>query len=165
ENGVPEASPISVWEAHKSVIRGIFIRFASQKRKATMIEMTDLYQKITSLESQHKRSQLTGVYGELMEHRRKLKDLITRKHLRSLQRTKGFYYAHANKGGRYLARLLKGPTPRRQIRQLRLASGEVTPFPQKIADEFRTFYQNLYNLHPPHRMTLEASHDARITNY
>ncbi|CAH2223901.1 Hypothetical predicted protein, partial [Pelobates cultripes] len=84
--------------------------------------MTDLYQKITSLESQHKRSQLTGVYGELMEHRRKLKDLITRKHLRSLQRTKGFYYAHANNGGRYLARLLKGPTPRRQIRQLRLAS-------------------------------------------
>ncbi|CAH2274664.1 Hypothetical predicted protein [Pelobates cultripes] len=87
-----------------------------------MTEMTDLYQKITSLESQHKRSQLTGVYGELMEHRRKLKDLITRKHLRSLQRTKGFYYAHANKGGRYLARLLKGPMPRRQIRQLRLAS-------------------------------------------
>ncbi|CAH2306603.1 Hypothetical predicted protein, partial [Pelobates cultripes] len=93
-----------------------------------MIEMTDLYQKITSLESQHKRSQLNGVYGELMEHRRKLKDLITRKHLRNLQR-------------------------------------EVTPFPQKIADEFRTFYQNLYNLHPPPRTTRKESHNARITDY
>ncbi|CAH2284470.1 Hypothetical predicted protein [Pelobates cultripes] len=86
ENDTPEASPISVWEAHKSVLRGTLIRIASQKRKAFMQEMVDLYRSISTLERQHKRSQLNAVYGELMEHRRRLKDLILKRHLRSVQR-------------------------------------------------------------------------------
>ncbi|CAH2252517.1 Hypothetical predicted protein [Pelobates cultripes] len=100
ENDSPETSPISIWEAHKSVIHGVLIRIASRKRKAFMHEMVDLYQLISTLERQHKRSQLNAVYGELMEHRRKLKDLILKRHLRSVQRTKGFYYIYANKGGK-----------------------------------------------------------------
>ncbi|CAH2276183.1 endonuclease [Pelobates cultripes] len=149
EKDTPEASPISVWEAHKSVLRGTLIRIASQKRKAFMLEMVDLYRSISTLERQHKRSQLNAVYGELMEHRRRLKDLILKRHLRSVQRSKGFYYVHANKGGKYLARLLKGPLSHRQIRKIRLATGEVSPFPQKIAGEFRSFYEHLYNLYTP----------------
>ncbi|CAH2273041.1 Hypothetical predicted protein, partial [Pelobates cultripes] len=107
--------------------------------------MVDLYHSISTLERQHKRSQLNAVYGELMEHRRKLKDLILKRHLRAVQRTKSFYYVHANKGGKYLAKLLKGPLPHRQIRRIRLASGEISPFPEKIAGEFRAFYEHLYN--------------------
>ncbi|CAH2327732.1 Hypothetical predicted protein [Pelobates cultripes] len=125
-----------------------------------MLEMIDLYRSISTLERQHKRSQLNAVYGELKEHRRKLKDLIMKRHLRSVQRTKGFYYVHANKGGKYLARLLKGPLPHRQICKIRLASGEVSPFPQKIAGEFRTFSENLYNLYTPNGDTEAARIDT-----
>ncbi|CAH2292533.1 Hypothetical predicted protein [Pelobates cultripes] len=103
--------------------------------------MAELYRTISNLERQHKRSQLNAIYRELMEQRRKLTDLILKRHLRSVQRTKGFYYAHANKGGKYLARLLKGPQPHRQIHKIRLTSGEISPFPQKIAEEFRLFYE------------------------
>ncbi|CAH2250641.1 Hypothetical predicted protein, partial [Pelobates cultripes] len=165
ENDTPEASPISVWEAHKSVLRGILIRIASQKRKAFMQEMVDLYRSISTLERQHKRSQLNAVYGELMEHRRRLKDLILKRHLRSVQRSKGFYYVHANKGGKYLARLLKGPLPHRQIRKIRLTTGEISPFPQKIAGEFRSFYEHLYNLYTPNGATDAAGERTKIQNF
>ncbi|CAH2221300.1 acidic mammalian chitinase-like [Pelobates cultripes] len=86
-----------------SHLRGAEIETATwsdhgSKRKAFMLEMVNLYRSISTLERQHKRSQLNEVYGELMEHRRRLKDLILKRHLRSVQRSKGFYYVHANKG-------------------------------------------------------------------
>ncbi|CAH2274293.1 Hypothetical predicted protein [Pelobates cultripes] len=108
--------------------------------------MAELYKAISTLELQHKWTLLNAIYGELMEARRALRDLIVKKHLHSLQSSKGFSYAHANKGGKYLARLLKGNVPRTQIRKLQLASGKISPFPQEIAEEFKTFYQSLYNL-------------------
>ncbi|CAH2300866.1 endonuclease reverse transcriptase [Pelobates cultripes] len=108
--------------------------------------MAELYKSITTLEQQHKRTQLMETYGELMQARRQLRDLLSKRHLRSLQQSKGFFYAHANKGGKYLARLLKGNAPRTQVRTLRLPSGASTAFPDQIAEEFRRYYQSLYNL-------------------
>ncbi|CAH2320946.1 Hypothetical predicted protein [Pelobates cultripes] len=98
--------------------------------------MAELYKSIATLEQQHKRTQLMETYGELMQARRQLRDLLTKRHLRSLQQSKVFFYAHANKGGRYLARLLKGNAPRKQFRNLRLPSGATTAFPDLIAEEF-----------------------------
>ncbi|CAH2225299.1 Hypothetical predicted protein [Pelobates cultripes] len=77
--------------------------------------MADLYRQIATLETLHKRSQLVTTYGELLQARRQLKDLLTKRYLRSIQRSKGFFYTHANKGGRYLARLLKDNTPHAQV--------------------------------------------------
>ncbi|CAH2319465.1 alpha-tectorin [Pelobates cultripes] len=108
--------------------------------------MAELYKSITTLEQQHKRTQLMETYGELMQARRQLRDLLTKRHLRSLQQSKGFFYTHANKGGKYLARLLKGNAPRTQVRTLRLPSGASTAFLDQIAEEFRHYYQSLYNL-------------------
>ncbi|CAH2302163.1 Hypothetical predicted protein [Pelobates cultripes] len=113
--------------------------------------MADLYKSIMTLEQQHKRSQLMETYGELLQARSQLRDLLTKHHLRTLQHSKGFFYAHANIGGRYLARLLKGNAPRTQVRNLRLSSGAMMAFPNKIAEEFRQCYQSLYNLHEKDR--------------
>ncbi|CAH2277053.1 Hypothetical predicted protein [Pelobates cultripes] len=113
--------------------------------------MAALYKSITTLEQQQqKRSQLMETYGELMQARRQLRDL-TKRHLRSLQHSKGFFYTDANKGGRYLARLLKGNAPRTQVRTLRLSSGALTAFPDKIAEEFGRYYQLQYNLQDRNR--------------
>ncbi|CAH2220263.1 DUF1725 domain-containing [Pelobates cultripes] len=111
--------------------------------------MTDAYKSIARLESQHKRSQLTSTYGELTEARRTLQALLTQRHHRSLQRSRSFFYTHANKGGKFLARLLKGDTPRTQVRKLRLSTGSISPYPEEIAGEFREYYNSLYNLCPP----------------
>ncbi|CAH2220471.1 Hypothetical predicted protein, partial [Pelobates cultripes] len=107
ENDVEGISPISIWEAHKSVIRGNLIRIASRKRKAAMREMAEVYETIAKLELQHKRTQHVDTQTELLNARRRLRDLITRKYYRSLQYSKNFFYIHANKGGKFLARLLK----------------------------------------------------------
>ncbi|CAH2305467.1 Hypothetical predicted protein [Pelobates cultripes] len=93
---------------------------SSKKKKAATQEIAELHKSISKLEQQHKRSHLNAIYGELMEARRTLRDLILKKHLRSLQHSKGFYYAHANKGGKHLAHLLKGTVPCIQIRKLRI---------------------------------------------
>ncbi|CAH2315864.1 Hypothetical predicted protein, partial [Pelobates cultripes] len=149
ENETEGMSSVSVWEAHKSVIRGILIGLATRKRKEATSAMADVYDTIKRLELQHKRSQLTEKYGELMEARCTLNTLLTKRYQRSLQRSKNFFYAHANKGGKFLAHLLKGDTPRTQVRKLRLTSGRVSPYPEDIADEFRAYYESLYNLRPP----------------
>ncbi|CAH2326077.1 poly [ADP-ribose] polymerase 4-like, partial [Pelobates cultripes] len=97
--------------------------------------------------------------------RRALRDLILKKHLRSLRHSKGFFYAHANKGGKYLARLLKGTAPCTQIRKLCLASGTISPFPQEIAEEFKNYYQALYNLPAPGGNDRSLNRTTAMTNY
>ncbi|CAH2285581.1 Hypothetical predicted protein [Pelobates cultripes] len=149
ENETDDISPISVWEAHKSVIRSTLMSIATRKRKEATRAMTKIYSTISRLELQHKRTQLTETYGELMEARRQLKNLLTQRYLRSLQRSKNFFYTHANKGGKLLARMLKGDTPCTQVRKVRLTSGSTSQFPEEIAGEFRNYYNSLYNLRPP----------------
>ncbi|CAH2296505.1 Hypothetical predicted protein [Pelobates cultripes] len=90
-------------------------------------------------------------------------EIITHRHLRSLQKSKGFFYAHANKGGKLLARLLRGTLPRTQVRKLRLSTARTSPFPNDIADEFQSFYHSLYNLHEPNY--LDTNRSVLIDNY
>ncbi|CAH2219539.1 Hypothetical predicted protein [Pelobates cultripes] len=111
-----------------------------------MAEMTELYGTISHLELQHKRLQLVNTYGQLMEAKRQLTVLLIRRHFHSLQYPKNFYYTHANKGGKYLAHLLKGNTPRTQVKKLRTTKGSLTVFLEEIASEFRNYYNTLYSL-------------------
>ncbi|CAH2330227.1 Hypothetical predicted protein, partial [Pelobates cultripes] len=107
-------SPVTVWEAHKSVIRGSLIGIATRKRKEATRNMTELYGIISRLELQHKRSQMVTIYRDRMEARRNLKALLTQRYLCSMQTSKSFFYTHANKGGTFLARLLRGEVARTQ---------------------------------------------------
>ncbi|CAH2223737.1 Hypothetical predicted protein, partial [Pelobates cultripes] len=127
--------------------------------------MAELYKTIEVLEQRHKRSQLMETYGELMQARRRLKDILTKRYHRSIQRSKGFFYAHANKRGRYLARLLKGNTPRTQVRNLRLSTGAMSNLPNKIAEEFREYYRTLYNIHTCDRRDEIDTGNTRIREY
>ncbi|CAH2225085.1 Hypothetical predicted protein [Pelobates cultripes] len=70
-----------------------------------------------------------------------------KRHYHSLQHSKNFFYVHANKGWKFLTRLLKGDTPHTQVSKLRLSSGKHSSFPEDIAGEFRN--HNLYNLPKP----------------
>ncbi|CAH2283439.1 Hypothetical predicted protein [Pelobates cultripes] len=139
----------TIWEAHKSVLRGTLMRLASQKKRESRKHITDLLTRITTLELQHKRSQLEGTYKELLEARRSLHTHMTKRHYSSIQRSKAFFYQHANKGGRLLARMLRGPQGMTQVHKLRTSDGTITQFPDKIASEFRTFYASLYNIPGP----------------
>ncbi|CAH2248084.1 Hypothetical predicted protein, partial [Pelobates cultripes] len=54
---------------------------------------------------------------------------------------------NANKGGKLLARMLRGTQNRAQVHTIRTVQGKTTQFPKEIADEFEKFYTKLYNTH------------------
>ncbi|CAH2296769.1 Hypothetical predicted protein, partial [Pelobates cultripes] len=88
-----------------------------------------------------------------------------KRHHRSLQRSKAFFYTHANKGGRFLAHLLRGQTPRTQVRRLHLTSGGISGLPTDIAGEFQLFYRSLYNLDADKTQAQSAMIMARTRDY
>ncbi|CAH2283883.1 Alpha-catulin [Pelobates cultripes] len=103
--------------------------------------------------------------GTLVWARRQLKDLLTKRYLRSLQHSNGFFYAHANKGGEYLVRLLKGNAPRMQFHNLCLSSGTMMTFPDEIVGEFRKYYHSLYNIHVTDGNDDSDAEEARTRDY
>ncbi|CAH2284621.1 Hypothetical predicted protein [Pelobates cultripes] len=164
-NDTDDLSATTIWEAHKSVLRGTLMRLASQKKRESRRHMTDLLTRINALEMQHKRSHLEETYKELLEARRSLHAHMTNRHYSSIQRSKAFFYQHANKGGRLLARMLRGPQGMTQVHKLRTSDGTITQFPDKIASEFRTFYASLYNIPGPTLPEEVALRRDRIRSY
>ncbi|CAH2246048.1 Hypothetical predicted protein [Pelobates cultripes] len=144
ENDVADTSPIMLWEAHKSAIRATLIRIASCRRKATMQQMAELYGTILKLELQHKRTQLDNIQKDLTDARHQLRDLIMRRYHRSLQHSKNFFYIHANKGGKYLARILKGDTPCTRVHKICLPSGNTSQFPLRTNSDDTTTSYTIY---------------------
>ncbi|CAH2306806.1 Hypothetical predicted protein, partial [Pelobates cultripes] len=69
---------------------------------------------ISNLETLHKRSQLEEHYRCLLDARRQLTELIARKHHRATQKSKAFFYIHANKSGRLLANMIRPQQARAQ---------------------------------------------------
>ncbi|CAH2284065.1 Hypothetical predicted protein [Pelobates cultripes] len=105
---------------------------------------------------------MTVIYRELLQARDQLTELL-RDHFRSVQHSKGFFYAHTNKGGQVLYGLLKGTLPRTQVHRLRLSTGQTSPFPNDIAEEFRSFYHSLYSLYKLNEV--DVNRPTLIDNY
>ncbi|CAH2278046.1 Hypothetical predicted protein, partial [Pelobates cultripes] len=51
------------------------------------------------------------------------------------------------------------------VRNLRLSSGTLTAFPDKIAEEFRQYYQSLYNLHERDGRDKRDTESIRVQEY
>ncbi|CAH2276918.1 UDP-Gal:beta c beta 1,4- galactosyltransferase, polypeptide 1, gene 1 isoform X1 [Pelobates cultripes] len=139
----------TIWEAHKSVLRGTLMHLASKKKNESQRQMRELMVCINALETQHKLSQLEETYKELLEARRSLLMHITAPYYNSLQHPKAFFYQHVNKGGKLLARMLRGPQGMTQVHKLRTTDGMVTQFPDRIALEIHSFYSSLYSIPQP----------------
>lgn len=107
-NNTPDISPLTIWEAHKSVIRGELIKWDSWKKKEREKNINDLVLKITNLELIHKHSQAQQMDQELTQTRKTLQNLLDSKAKRSLFLRRLIYYEHGDKGGKLLARALKG---------------------------------------------------------
>ncbi|CAH2306963.1 Hypothetical predicted protein [Pelobates cultripes] len=165
ENNTEEVSDMTIWEAHKSVIRGHLIRMASRRKKEIGQQLADLTQKISDLEMAHKRDQQDQTYRDLMSNRRHFSELIESKHTRTIRRTRAFFYMHANKGGKLLARMLRGTQSRAQVHALRTTQGTLTQFPEEIASEFQRFYTQLYNTRGVDDGTSQTTRKAETTDY
>ncbi|CAH2293579.1 Hypothetical predicted protein [Pelobates cultripes] len=100
-----------------------------------------------------------------MSTRRQLAELLECKHTRTIQRSRAFFYRHAIKGDKLLARILRGTQNRAQVHTIRTAQGKITQFPKEITDEFEKFYTKLYNTHKGNDGQSPTTRQAAIIEY
>lgn len=75
-NADSDTNPLNNWEAHRSVIRGEFIKWGTRKKKDREKEITRLSNNIAKLELKQKQSLSSGVADELLHNRNSLKQLL-----------------------------------------------------------------------------------------
>uniref|UniRef100_A0A8C5PAH9 Reverse transcriptase domain-containing protein n=1 Tax=Leptobrachium leishanense TaxID=445787 RepID=A0A8C5PAH9_9ANUR len=135
----------TIWEAHKAVIRGKLISWASRKRRALQAETEDLLSEIRKIELEHHTSRDADTYTRLLQARTRLTNVLNPRLQRAILQTKCFFALHEDKPGRLLARLLKKQRTRAYVPTIRTRDGSETPHPARIAKSFREYYSTLYH--------------------
>uniref|UniRef100_A0A8C5MJ23 exodeoxyribonuclease III n=1 Tax=Leptobrachium leishanense TaxID=445787 RepID=A0A8C5MJ23_9ANUR len=91
ENATGEVASPLVWEAHKCVIRGYFIRKGAELAKSRSAAMRDLQHQITQISSDHKLEGNPETMAHLTELRRSLTILMNTTYHRSYLRSKALF--------------------------------------------------------------------------
>uniref|UniRef100_A0A8C5LZP1 Reverse transcriptase domain-containing protein n=1 Tax=Leptobrachium leishanense TaxID=445787 RepID=A0A8C5LZP1_9ANUR len=146
DNENTEVSFATIWEAHKAVLRGIFISRATALKRERSEKLRALFAEIRDLELSHHSSALTSDYALLVSKRRALNDILNADVRFMAQRARCFFALKENKPGKYLARLLRKKREATHIARIRLTEGVLTSRPDRILEEFRSFYERLYHI-------------------
>lgn len=116
-------------------------------RKWKLNEQIDLLLKrIRELEVIHKKSQAQTIEQELAGLREKLNLQLIEKAKSKLIKGRRTFQEFGNKPGRLLANALRETTTRNHITQIKTLKDELVNSPQKIAQTFKEYYENLYQL-------------------
>ncbi|CAH2316219.1 Hypothetical predicted protein [Pelobates cultripes] len=70
ENETDDVTPLTCWEAHKTVIRGQIIAISASRKKTAIQAILDLSRDIAALEARHKRTLDATTYGDLVSYQR-----------------------------------------------------------------------------------------------
>uniref|UniRef100_A0A8C5M7Y9 Reverse transcriptase domain-containing protein n=1 Tax=Leptobrachium leishanense TaxID=445787 RepID=A0A8C5M7Y9_9ANUR len=146
ENTNPDLSPLTIWEAHKCVVRGFYIQKASEFKRQRSTAISDALTRIVSLETLHKGSLDPDDLIELTAARRDLTTLLNSSYHRQCQRSKMFFFANGDKSGRLLARMLQKRRAASYIAKIRDSHKKLHYLPGDIQSTIRTYYESLYNL-------------------
>ncbi|CAI9604443.1 unnamed protein product, partial [Staurois parvus] len=149
-NCSPDTSPLTQWEAHKCVIRGVLIAAASKSKKDRQERLRRLTDKIHSLERAHKRSLAASTLSELTCTRSQLLTELGKVVKKWFILSQKLYYEFANKSGKFLARALREKRSSMTVHKIRGPDGTMATSNPDIAAHFEHFYRSLYNL-PPER--------------
>uniref|UniRef100_A0A8C5PA77 Endonuclease/exonuclease/phosphatase domain-containing protein n=1 Tax=Leptobrachium leishanense TaxID=445787 RepID=A0A8C5PA77_9ANUR len=106
ENATPDISDPVIWEAHKCVIRGHYIKKGAELKKQRATQISDLVLQISDIESLHKRDADPTHLAMLTTMQRSLADLMNTLHHRTCLQTKAFFHTHGDKCGRLLAHMI-----------------------------------------------------------
>lgn len=96
-NTTDDVSLLSIWETHKCVVLGKWISLASQRKKDPEKELRSLIDKISKLETQHKRSVAVQSASELLTARTELQAKLDLEAKRILFLKRGFFTVMAIK--------------------------------------------------------------------
>lgn len=148
-NATPEMDPLLVWEAHKPVIRGIFIKHGARIKKERASTLTALLGELESLERRHKLSPDPSVWAALTSVRLRIRSWHLFQAQASLSRCRKVFYETGDKCGRTLANALKKQRLQTYVPRISVGGGKFANLPKYIAAAFRGFYKSLYNLSAP----------------
>lgn len=146
ENTTEDTSPISVWAAHKCVIRGKFISLAAQRNKLRKARINELTDRILTLEQAHKASLAASTLTELTQTREELLEELNHTLKRNYAMTQKLFYEFGNKSGKLLARALQVKKAAHTIHKITTPTGDTLVTTDDISDHFVQYFSKLYNL-------------------
>uniref|UniRef100_A0A8C5LYI8 Reverse transcriptase domain-containing protein n=1 Tax=Leptobrachium leishanense TaxID=445787 RepID=A0A8C5LYI8_9ANUR len=149
ENATPDVSDAVIWEAHKCVIRGHYIKKGAELKKKRATQISDLVRQISDTECLHKRDTDPAHLATLTTMRRSLSDLMNTLHHRTCLQTKAFFHTHGDKSGRLLARMIAKKRAATYIACVRDRKGRPQYMPPQIMTALRDYYKQLYSLPGP----------------
>uniref|UniRef100_A0A8C5QMT7 exodeoxyribonuclease III n=1 Tax=Leptobrachium leishanense TaxID=445787 RepID=A0A8C5QMT7_9ANUR len=165
DNDMPDVSPLSIWEAHKCVIHGFYIRKASEQKKHREAATIDLLARIHNLETLHKESLDPAQLTDLTTLRRELATLLNSTYHRHCLRSKTFFFAHGDKSGRLLARMLRARHSTTYIAKIKDTHGKTQHLPHRILPTIRSYFATLYDLPTPETDAGCTLHSQKIHAY
>uniref|UniRef100_A0A8C5Q2N9 Reverse transcriptase domain-containing protein n=1 Tax=Leptobrachium leishanense TaxID=445787 RepID=A0A8C5Q2N9_9ANUR len=145
ENDTPEMSPLTLWQAHKAVLRDVCIRWSARLKREYHQRRLDILTKLHNLDTRNKIAPSPKLSAQIDAQLNLLTDLENDSYIRKLDRMNATFYALKNKPGRLLARRLKPTSVPRRITALTTTRGKIHN-PKDIANEFANYYEALYNL-------------------
>lgn len=115
ENTSPDMSPISLWEAHKCVIRGELLALSAKHKKEFQAKLLALTKTIKTLELSHKQTCAHSTLRELIKAWSSLLEELGILSKRRYVLSQMIFYEHGNKCGRLLARSVQASRPSSRI--------------------------------------------------
>lgn len=135
-NLTPDCPPVTVWEAHKPVIRGVFIKHGARLKREREKQAQTLLREIHLLEMDHKSSKDPGVLSALTTLREQYKSTALFRVKGQLQKYRKHYYINSDKCGRSLARALRAKLTQSYIPEIQDSQGTRTSMPASITSAF-----------------------------
>lgn len=132
-NQTPDSNPGIVWEAHKTVIRGIFIKHGSRIKRDKERQLNLLLTKLQATESKHKNIPSQVIERELVEIRTQINDLLQYRAKAALQKCRKTSYAYGDKCGKILAKLTKEQRLQSYIPHIMSSKDQKIALPMEIS--------------------------------
>lgn len=143
-NTTEDINPQVLWEATKCFVRGFCISFSSNLSKSKAHKISDLENKIESLQNLQKHSMSDDQSSLLASLKEEYNAIAISKSEFILHRTRQKYYFESERPSHLLALMLKDCETKAHISAIKTADGKITTNSKVINNTFSSFFESVY---------------------
>ncbi|XP_077341249.1 uncharacterized protein LOC143986718 [Lithobates pipiens] len=144
-NTPKDTSMETVWAAHKTVIRGEFIKLATHLKRERTSAITRLELEYANLRAEHKKKPLKENIPQLDKIKLELNLALTTRAEKSIRWSGNKFYTQKDKIGSMLASKLSPKQRAHSMPHIRLPGEGLSSNPTKVLEAFQIFYSDLYS--------------------
>ena len=141
-----------IWDAFKCTMAGYCMEYCSRKNKERNATKSNLLKSISSLKEfvvafrkdDHNKDELQTLYAQLEAQELKLNEILDKETAGAMVRSRIRWAEYGERSSKYFCNLEKRCYEKKNIRQLKLANGNIITDPERILQEIHSFYPNLY---------------------